>query len=286
VDRILSLLPDQFSTAEFDTILESAMGADFGSLAMQAAVKQVHWVADSTYEVAFDPELPISEHVMSPAAPVESHGMEDARFVRLTDGAEEPVYYATYTAFDGTSILPQLIETRDFNTFRIGTMSGPALHHKGVALFPRKLDGEYLAVSRHDHESLFLLRSTTLRRWSTAEILLKPAEGWELIQIGNCGSPLETDAGWLVITHGVGPMRRYVLGAILLDRDEPTKVLGRLRSPLLEPEGKAAMGYVPDVVYSCGSMIHAGQLIVPFGYADYGIGVATMPLDTLLTALV
>jgi predicted GH43/DUF377 family glycosyl hydrolase len=170
--------------------------------------------------------------------------------------------------------------------FRMSTMSGPTAYHKGLALFPRKIGGEYAAVSRHDQETTFVMRSDSLRNWGNAEAVLLPEQGWEAIQTGNCGSPLETEAGWLLITHGVGPMRRYVLGAVLLDLDEPAKVLGRLTSPLLEPSDDESFGYVPDVVYSCGSMIVDDHLILPYGYADHGIRVATMPVAQLLDEMV
>ena len=205
----------------------------------------VHWLSASSYEVSFDSDLPVSEHLISPAAPAESHGMEDARFVRFSDDDGEVTYYATYTAYDGMRILPQMIKTKDFHHFRMTTMSGPTAYHKGLALFPRKIRGDFAAVSRHDQETTFVMRSDNIRHWGNAEAVLIPEQGWEAIQTGNCGSPLETGAGWLLITHGVGPMRRYVLGAVLLDLDEPTKVLGRLKSPLLEPLEEESFGYVP-----------------------------------------
>lgn len=164
-------------------------------------------------------------------------------------------------------------------------MTGPAIHHKGMAIFPRKIDGDYVALSRHDHERSFVLRSDSVRSWTNAELVFGPETEWDIVQTGNCGSPMETEAGWLVITHGVGAMRRYVLGAVLLDLDEPTKVLGRLRTPLIEAEGEERSGYVPDVVYSCGSMVHAGNVIIPFGYSDNGIKIAVTTLDELLEAM-
>jgi predicted GH43/DUF377 family glycosyl hydrolase len=211
--------------------------------------------------------------------------MEDARFVRFTADDGATIYYATYTAYDGVHVLPQLIETKDFNTFRMATMTGPAIHHKGMALFPRKIRGEYVALSRHDHERSFVLRTDDVRRWHNAEVVFEPETEWDIIQTGNCGSPIETESGWLVITHGVGPMRRYVLGALLLDIDEPSKVIARLRSPFIEAADDEALGYVPDVVYSCGSMRHAGNLITPFGYSDFGIKIAVTPIADLIHAM-
>ena len=246
----------------------------------------IHWLATSSYDVAFQPDSSISERVIFPESPIESHGMEDARFVRFVEDDGSVSYFATYTAYDGVRILPQLIETDDFRHFRMSTMSGPTAYHKGLALFPRKVGGDYAAVSRHDQETVFVMRSDNLRLWGNAEAVLVPEHGWEAVQAGNCGSPLETEAGWLLITHGVGPMRRYVLGAVLLDLEEPAKVIGRLSSPLLEPAADESVGYVPDVVYSCGGMIVDDHLILPYGYADHGIRVATVPVAQLLDEMV
>jgi predicted GH43/DUF377 family glycosyl hydrolase len=285
-NRILASLPEEFSVAELRAAISPVTDADLDPVLVADTVRMIHWLSDSSYEVVFDEAIPLSERLISPAAPSESRGMEDARFVRFVDDDGRVTYYATYTAYDGFRILPQLIETEDFMHFRMSTMSGPTAYHKGLALFPRKIGGEYAAVSRHDQETTFVMRSDSLRNWANAEAVLVPEQGWEAIQTGNCGSPLETEAGWLLITHGVGPMRRYVLGAVLLDLDEPAKVVGRLSSPLLEPTGDESFGYVPDVVYSCGSMIHEDHLILPYGYADYGIRVATVPVAQLLDEMV
>jgi predicted GH43/DUF377 family glycosyl hydrolase len=283
--RILDLVPPTFTAAELARALDVLLESDIDRLSAEDAVKRVHWLAESNYELRFDDSLPLSEHVISPAAPLESRGMEDARFVRFVDDAGALTYYATYTAFDGTRILPQLIETPDFNTFRMATMTGPAVQHKGMAIFPRKIRGEFVALSRHDQERSYVLRSQEIRAWDNAELVFGPEQDWDLVHTGNCGSPIETDHGWLVITHGVGPMRRYVLGALLLDLDEPHKIIGRLRTPFIEPEGFEAHGYVPNVVYSCGSMVHAGNLITPFGYSDVGIRIAVTPLEDLIAAM-
>ncbi len=283
--HVLAALPDQFELTELEHALAMVTSTDLDPVLVSDTVKLLHRLAASNYEVHFDEQEPISEHLISPAAPTESHGMEDARFVRFIDDDESVTYYATYTAFDGSTILPQLIETKTFHSFRMATMSGPTAYHKGMALFPRKIAGEYLALSRHDHETTFIMRSDDIRHWTNAEAVLVPEQGWEVIQTGNCGSPIETADGWLMITHGVGPMRRYVLGAVLLDLDEPTKVLGRLRSPLLEPEEDESVGYVPDVVYSCGSMIHGDTLVIPYGCADQSIRVATAPVAQIIAEM-
>lgn len=211
--------------------------------------------------------------------------MEDARFVRFVGDGDEVTYYGTYTAFDGLQILPQLIETPDFASFRIATLQGGGARNKGIALFPRKIDGLYAALSRQDNENNYLMLSDDVRIWGKAERIQVPTQPWELMQLGNCGSPLETEAGWLVMTHGVGPMRCYSLGAILLDRDDPKRVIGHLDDPLLVPTGEEREGYVPNVVYSCGSMINGDDLILPYGYSDYGARVAVIPMEDLLARL-
>ncbi|HWB89510.1 MAG TPA: glycoside hydrolase family 130 protein [Acidimicrobiia bacterium] len=279
---ILAILPAEFSAYQLDVALARIREADLTLIEVEDSIHRVHWLAASNYEVAFDETLPVSEHLISPAAPAESRGMEDARFVRFTHDDGRVTNYATYTAYDGTHILPQLIETADFHNFRMATMTGPAIYHKGMALFPRRVDGEFLALSRHDHERLFLLRSDDVRTWTNAEMVIAPEHVWETVHIGNCGSPIETEAGWLVITHGVGPMRRYSLGAVLLDLHDPSQLIGRLPTPLVEPSEDEMFGYVPNVVYSCGSMTHAGRLIVPYGFADRAIGFAVVDLAELI----
>jgi predicted GH43/DUF377 family glycosyl hydrolase len=211
--------------------------------------------------------------------------MEDARFVRFTGDDESVTFYATYTAFDGFKILPQLIETTNFLSFRISTLNGERAENKGMALFPRKIDGRYAALARNDNENNYLMLSDHVRYWNETERLQVPDRPWELMQIGNCGSPLETEAGWLVITHGVGPMRQYSLGAILLDIDDPLRVIGHLKDPLLEPNEDERNGYVPNVVYSCGSMIHGDQLVLPYGFSDVATRIALVSLDDLLGVL-
>jgi predicted GH43/DUF377 family glycosyl hydrolase len=215
----------------------------------------------------------------------ESNGIEDARFVRFTDDGGAVTYYATYTAYNGRDILPQLIETQDFLHFRVLTLNGDAAQNKGMALFPRKIDGRYAMLSRQDDENLFIMLSDNPHYWSDPQMLLRPAEPWESVKIGNCGSPIETKAGWLVITHGVGPMRKYCIGAALLDLNDPTKVIGRLREPLLCPEGDEREGYVPNVVYSCGSLVHGNQLILPYAMSDTATAIASVSLDEILKAL-
>lgn len=245
----------------------------------------IQWLADSNYEMHFSPKLAMSERIIFPVSPNESNGIEDARFVRFTEMDGSVMYYATYTAYNGHAILPQLIETQDFLHFRVLTLNGSAVQNKGMALFLRRVDGNYMMLSRQDDENLFIMCSDNPHYWSDPRLLLRPAETWESVKIGNCGSPIETEAGWLVITHGVGPMRKYCIGAALLDLNDPTKVLGRLREPLLMPEGMGREGYVPNVVYSCGALVHGGELILPYAMSDRATAVASVPLDELLLAL-
>jgi predicted GH43/DUF377 family glycosyl hydrolase len=211
--------------------------------------------------------------------------MEDARFVRFTYDDDYVTYFATYTAFDGYQILPQLIETRDFVSFRIATLNGASARNKGMALFPRMLAGRFAALSRVDNENNYLMWSDNVHFWHESEKIQIPERPWELTQIGNCGSPLETESGWLVITHGVGPLREYVLGAILLDKEDPARVIGHLKEPLLVPADDERDGYVPNVVYSCGSMISGALLVLPYGFSDVGARIATVRLEDLLARL-
>jgi len=245
----------------------------------------IQWLADSNYELQFSPEIALSERIIFPVSTNESNGIEDARFVRFTEDDGAVMYYATYTAYNGRAILPQLIETEDFLHFRILTLNGSAAQNKGMALFPRRLNGCYAMLSRHDDENLYVMFSDNPHYWSDPHILMRPAEAWDSVKLGNCGSPIETEAGWLVITHGVGPMRKYCIGAALLDLNDPTQVIGRLREPLLSPEGSERDGYVPNVVYSCGALIHGDELILPYAMSDKATAVASVPVDALLAAL-
>jgi predicted GH43/DUF377 family glycosyl hydrolase len=242
-------------------------------------------LAKSNYEVVYSADQPLTERVIFPNAPSESNGIEDARFVRFIEEDGTANYVATYTAYDGRVTIPQLLETRDFLRFRVCTLNGPEVQNKGMALFPRRIRGQYVMLSRQDGENLYLMHSDELHFWHTKVPLLKPTYSWEFLQIGNCGSPIETEAGWLVISHGVGPMRKYSIGAFLLDLDDPARVIGRLRYPLLSPDESEREGYVPNVVYSCGSLVHAGTLILPYAMSDSASSFATVPLADLLGAM-
>jgi predicted GH43/DUF377 family glycosyl hydrolase len=217
--------------------------------------------------------------------PAESNGMEDARFVRFVGVDGEPTYYATYTAYDGAAITQQLIETRDFDTFDIAPIAGRVAANKGLALFPRRIAGRFAALTRHDRETNAVAFSEDPRIWDHATTFQTPSEPWEAIQLGNCGSPMETADGWLVLTHGVGPMRSYSIGAVLLDLDDPTTVIGGLREPLLTATSAQQDGYVPNVVYSCGALLHGDTVVIPYGIADSSIGIATLQWRDLRAAL-
>jgi predicted GH43/DUF377 family glycosyl hydrolase len=284
-ERVLSRLGQRFSMAALEAAIRAVEDDGIERSISGETTRLLHWLASSNYRVVFPSSVDVSERVLFPSGPTESHGMEDARFVRFVDDDGKVTYYATYTAFDGQQILPQLLETDDFTEFRVTTLSGRAAHNKGIALFPRRIGGRYVALGRQDNVNNFIMTSHDIRVWTDATFIQEPKRPWELMQLGNCGSPLETEAGWLVITHGVGPMRRYTLGALLLDLDDPTRVLGHLADPLLSPNADEREGYVPNVVYSCGSMIHADHLILPYGYADVGAAVATIPLADLLERL-
>lgn len=242
-------------------------------------------LARANYEIRFDPALNVSERIIFPSSPTETNGIEDARFVRFTHDDGHVSYYATYTAYDGRVTLPQMLDTEDFLHFRLSTLNGPEVRNKGFALFPRMVNGQFAMLSRQDNENLFLMYSDTPHFWYSKELIARPTFPWEFVQLGNCGSPIETEAGWLVLTHGVGPMRKYALGAFLLDLENPARVVGRLEKPLLEPNANEREGYVPNVVYSCGAVVHGGQLVIPYAMSDYASTFATVPLDDVLNAM-
>lgn len=252
---------------------------------IEATGRKILTLAQSNYEVQFPPESRLSERVLFPVTPSQSNGIEDARFVQFHNDDGSRIYYATYTAYDGRFILPQLLETSDFLHFKFNTLNGPAVQNKGMALFPRHINGQYAMLGRQDHENLYIMFSDHLHFWHTTQPLLKPAFSWEYIQIGNCGSPIETEAGWLVLSHGVGPMRKYCIGAFLLDLNDPAKVIARTREPLIKPDAHEREGYVPNVVYSCGSLLRGRQLVLPYAMSDYATTFATVSLDEVLAAM-
>jgi predicted GH43/DUF377 family glycosyl hydrolase len=282
---VLEGLGSTFTVSELEHRLNMLLHERDTYRSAETSIDHFRVIADRNYCVTFPHESDLSERVLWPRAAAEWRGMEDARFARFVEDDGTAVYYATYTAFDGVNISQQFARTDDFATFDISPLAGPAASGKGLALFPRRIDGRYVALSRADHETNSLAFSHHLEYWEDRALLQSPSRPWELIQLGNCGSPIETEAGWLVLTHGVGPMRTYAISAMLLDLDDPLRVIGTLDAPLLAPSEAERNGYVPNVVYSCGSMLHDRTLMIPFGIADESIGIATADLDMLLEHL-
>ena len=287
--RVMNRFGESFALEELRANLEAEVKqsrlSDRRVQEHQKATQGIWMLARSNYEVQFLPQQRLSERIIFPATPSQRNGIEDARFVCFQNDDGTHVYYATFTAYDGKVVLPELVETSDFLLFRFITLNGPAAENKGMAIFPRKINGHYAMLSRQDNENIYLMVSDNVHFWNERRVLLKPTFSWELVQLGNCGSPIETDAGWLVLSHGVGPMRKYCIGAFLLDRDDPSKVIGRLREPLLKPNQSEREGYVPNVVYTCGALLHQGELIIPYGLADHATGFATVQLDEVLAAM-
>ncbi|MDQ7780006.1 MAG: glycoside hydrolase family 130 protein [Planctomycetota bacterium] len=284
--RVLEQLPEAFILDDLHRVLTvERRQTDPADATAAPAVRGILLLAESNYEVNFAPSTRVSQRVLFPSTARQSNGIEDARFVRFQNDDGSSTYYATYTAYDGKITLPQLLETPDFRHFRFSTLNGPAVQNKGMALFPRKINGHYAMLSRQDDENILLMFSDNIHFWQTPKLLLPPVQPWEFFKIGNCGSPIETDAGWLVLSHGVGPMRKYCLGAFLLDLADPTRVIGRLREPLLAPNETEREGYVPNVVYTCGALLHGRELVIPYAMSDYATSFATVSLDELLTAM-
>jgi predicted GH43/DUF377 family glycosyl hydrolase len=282
---ILGPLGPRFSAGALAARLQQLEGLLATRPQGRRVITLVGQIAERTYAVRFGAEAPLSENVLMPAMASESKGMEDARFVQFTDEDGSRTYYATYTAYDGNDIGQQLLETTDFRSFTSTPVTGSAAANKGLALFPRRIDGRFTALSRSDRETNAIASSDNLRYWTETQACQVPTRAWEVLQLGNCGSPIETEAGWLVLTHGVGPMRTYNIGALLLDLQNPARIIGQLREPLLSPATDEQDGYVPNVVYSCGAIMHAGNLVLPYGIGDSAIGVATVPVAALLAAL-
>jgi len=285
-ETILSQFKEEFTFEELMKAITACKKAKYGRALAKETIDHMLWLARSNYEIRFDPEHSLSERVIFPVSENESSGIEDARFVRFVDDDGEVTYYATCTAYNGWSILPQIIVTKDFLHFRMITLNGEYAKDKGMALFPRRINGRYVMISRVDGENMYIMTSDNVHFWEEAERLQEPTDPWEFIQIGNCGSPIETPEGWLLLTHGVGPMRQYFIGAILLDLDRPNRVIGKLRDPLLVPNRDEREGYVPNVVYSCGALIHNEELIIPYAMADQASTIAGVSVGDLLSALI
>jgi predicted GH43/DUF377 family glycosyl hydrolase len=285
-DLVLDRLADSFTSAQLEQAITAVRVAASGEVPFEKTLQDIRWLARSNYQLELSAETAASEVVIFPQTSNESHGIEDLRMVRFVDDDGTITYYGTCTAFDGYRVLPQLIETRDFLTIGVHTINGARAQNKGMALFPRRIGGHYVMCSRIDGENLYIMASDIVHFWESAELLQTPRSPWEFVQIGNCGSPLETPQGWLLLTHGVGPMRTYCIGAMLLDLDDPLKVIGCLDEPLVAPTERERDGYVPNVAYTCGAMIHNGQLYLPFATSDIITRFATVSLDSLLSRLV
>ena len=282
---IMDALPKRFEYYMLKEAVRNILTLDIDEQ-RRTALKEMTWLVDSYYDIEFHEDSKISGRVIFPISSSESRGIEDARFVRFTDDDGSEKIYATYTAYDGFTILPKLISTSDFINFRIMPMHGNGAQNKNFALFPRKIKGKYAMLARIDGVNNYLFYSNRITLWNNPIKIQEPKYPWEFTQIGNCGSPIYTDHGWLIITHGVGPMRRYCIGASLLDLEDPTKEIGRLKEPLLSPLEEERDGYVPNVVYSCGSLIHNNHLILPYAVSDYASSYVTVNLDDLLTTLI
>jgi predicted GH43/DUF377 family glycosyl hydrolase len=282
---VLAGLPEVFTASDVQRVLTDAHPELVTRPSGMASIEVLHRVMASAYEVSFPADLALSQQVILPSTVEESNGMEDARFVRFHDDGQID-YRATYTAYDGQQIAPRLLISPDLRTFRAHRLAGPAARNKGMALFPRRIDGRHWALCRTDGENTSVATSFDGRIWGHPTLVQRPQASWEVVQVGNCGSPIETDRGWLVLTHGVGPMRTYAVGAMLLDLNDPTRVRRRLAEPLLEAGVDERDGYVPNVVYSCGGIIHDGRLWLPYGISDSRIGVAWASIDELLDAMI
>ena len=282
---MMEKLPDTFTYEELKGYVEDGRKALNNDTVAMVLLNEMMWLASSHYEMDFSVDTSISERVIFPIAHAEMKGIEDARFVKFIDDNGEVTYYATYTAYDGISILPKLLLTQDFYHFKVMPIHGEVAQNKGMALFPRKINGKYAMLCRGDGVNSYISFSDKITVWRTSALFQKPKYAWELVQLGNCGSPIETPEGWLVITHGVGPVREYSIGVALLDLENPEKEIGRLAAPLLVPNENEREGYVPNVVYSCGSIIHNDSLVIPYAMSDYASTYATVNVVELLAAL-
>jgi predicted GH43/DUF377 family glycosyl hydrolase len=286
IDAVMNRLPDFFTLTQLQHAIEQARTADPERFRKQETAEGIEWLARENYQVSLPPEASISEVVLYPQSDNESRGIEDLRLVPFVDDDGTRTYYGTYSAFNGFRVLPQMMETRDFHSISVHTLNGAAAQNKGMALFPKRIGGHYCMCSRIDGENLYIMYSDMVQFWESAELLQTPKHPWEFTQIGNCGSPLETPEGWLLLTHGVGPMRSYSIGAMLLDLHDPLKVIGHLDEPLLVPTEEEREGYVPNVVYTCGAMIAGPHLIIPYAMSDTTVGIAVVGLKELLERLV
>jgi predicted GH43/DUF377 family glycosyl hydrolase len=281
VDDIFDLLQKKFRTAELNEAIKTIDLCPGKYTEVTHSIATIQWLVESNYELEFQLTQKLNERVIFPISSNERNGIEDARFVKFMDDGKV-TYYATYTAYNGTNIAPQLLKTDDFLYFKISTLNGKASINKGMALFPRKINGKYMMISRNDGESLYIMASDNIHSWNHTTPLRGPVYPWEFMQIGNCGSPLETPWGWILMTHGVGPMRQYAIGALLLDLNDPSIIIGASETPILTPNAEEREGYVPNVVYSCGSLIHDDTLLIAYAMSDTRSGFATVSVKELV----
>ncbi len=286
IGMVMEHLDETFTYGELQVSIDKAIEKNHLDSIQRKVVRDINWLANSHYEISFSLDTALSERVIFPISDTERNGIEDARFVRFIDDDGSVTYYATYTAYSGFTILPKIIETRDFYNFKVLPINGDYAQNKGMALFPRRIYNKYAMVSRFDGVNNYIMFSEDIHFWQDAHKIQEPQFPWQFIQIGNCGSPIETEKGWLLLTHGVGPMRRYSLGLTLLDLEDPTRVIGQTMEPILIPNEEEREGYVPNVVYSCGAMLHNNTLVIPYAMADYASTFATVSLDELFDKLV
>jgi len=282
---VIEALPEFFTLGQLDAQIEALRQGPTPGAMCEEAAENMLWLAQSNYRLELPQHADPAEVVIFPTSENDAKGLEDLRLTYFTDDDGTVTYYGTFTAYNGYRTLPQLLETRDWHTIEIHTLNGRHVQNKGMALFPRKIDGLYYMISRLDGENIYLMWSDHPYFWNEATCIKAPHWPWELVQIGNCGPPIETGEGWVLLTHGVGPMRQYAIGAILLDLHQPWRVIGELPEPLLMPEGQEREGYVPNVVYSCGSLVHGRQLVIPYAMADRATSFATVELAELVEAL-
>jgi predicted GH43/DUF377 family glycosyl hydrolase len=282
VERVMSQLGDRFTLAELNAIAHNVETNTENPMRAESYLRTIIWLAESNYHIELSPDARLDELVIFPMSTDDSHGMEDLRMTRFVEDDGNITYYGTYTAYNGVRTLPMMLSTNDFKRIEFHSLNGASALNKGMALFPRRVNNRFTMCSRIDGESLYISQSDGVYFWESAKLLIAPKHPWELMQIGNCGAPMETPRGWLLLTHGVGPMRTYAIGAMVLDLNDPGKVLGHLRHPLLTPTDGEREGYVPNVVYTCGSIIHGDDLFIPFALADTSTSLAVVNVDALI----
>jgi len=284
-EAVLSELHDTFSFARLEETIERLAPKYEDQEAFHRTSRLLRMVAESEYEIRVNWPFDLENMVLFPISTRESHGMEDMRLVRFEEEDGTVRFYGTYTAYNGRDIVPQVLEVSPQEHAVVHIMRGKFAKNKGMAFFPRRIDGQYALIGRIDNENLFLLKSDSIHRWDNEKLIIEPKYDWEFVQMGNCGSPLLTEEGWLLLTHGVGPMRKYCIGAVLLHLNDPSKVVARLKEPLMSPIGEERSGYVPNVVYSCGGLIHSDMLVIPYGISDMASGFAIVSLQELMSHL-